>query len=183
MRNATFGGRGVAVGPITLEVCPGESCGLVFPSALEASIVALMASAIVKASSGSVLIGDYDPKVQSVHCKRIATLVPHEPLSIDESDLVAYVSYRAALWGIEAAIARKRAALLRERLAGVHEAFAFPVIGALIGMPQLLVLDRPQAAYAAAILDVADGRAVLSTHTNAVAAEAYARPARRRANL
>lgn len=142
-----------------------------------------MASAIVKASSGTVLIGDYDPKVQSVHCKRIATLVPHEPLVIDDNDFFTYISYRAALWGIEPAIARKRAALLRERLGGVHEAFAFPVIGALIGMPQLLVLDRPQAAYAASILDVAEGRAILSTHTSIAAAQAYTRRMRQRANL
>jgi hypothetical protein len=183
MRNATFSGRGVAVGPVTLDVWPGESFSLVFTSSAEASIVALMASAIVKASSGTVLIGDYDPRVQSVHCKRIATLVPHEPLAIDENDFFAYISYRAALWGIEPAIGRKRAALLRERLAGVHEAFAFPVIGALIGMPQLLVLDRPQSAYAAAILEAAEGRAILSTHAGAVAAQAYAHPMRRRVNL
>ena len=34
------------------------------------------------------------------------------------------------------------------RLAGVHEAFGYPLIGALIGEPKLLVLDRPQIVYA-----------------------------------
>ena len=36
----------------------------------------MLAAGIVKASSGCVLIGDYDPRVQSVACKRIAGFVP-----------------------------------------------------------------------------------------------------------
>ena len=56
----------------------------------------------------------------------------------------------------------------------MHEAFAYPLIGALIGMPRLLVIDRPQAAYARQILDVAGDRALLSTHANAAAAQAFA---------
>ena len=41
-----------------------------------------------------------------------------------------------------------RAASLLERLEGMHEAFAFPLIGALIAVPQLVVIYRPQPAYA-----------------------------------
>jgi hypothetical protein len=180
MRNATFSGRGLAVAPMTLEVLPGESAALVLASPEEASVVALLAGGIVKATSGSVLIGDFDPRVQSVHCKRIAAFVPHEPAPLNENDFTRYISYRAALWGLENTVALKRASLLRERLDGVHEAFAFPIIGALIGMPQMIVFDRPQAAYSRAILDVTEGRAIFSTHTSAAAANAYARPMHRR---
>jgi ABC-type multidrug transport system ATPase subunit len=133
-----------------------------------------MAAGIAKATTGSVLIGDYDPRVQSVHCKRIAGFVPHEPLQLDEGDFPRYVAYRAALWNVEAVAAQADARLLYERLEGMHEAFAFPLIGALIAMPRLIVLDRPQPAYAAQILRAVEGRALLSTHAQPSNAAAFA---------
>ena len=72
-----------------------------------------MAAGIVKASSGCVLIGDYDPRVQSVHCKRIAGFVPHETVALDERDFGAYIAYRAALWNVDARRAFAQAAELR----------------------------------------------------------------------
>jgi hypothetical protein len=173
MRKAFFTNAAVSGGPVTLELAGGQRAALNFETPLEATIVALMAAAIAKASSGSVLIGDYDPRVQSVHCKRIAGFVPHEPLALDDTAFGRYIAYRAALWNVEARRAQGHAASLRERLEGMHEAFAYPLIGALIGMPQLLVIDRPQAAYARQILDVAGDCALLSTHAHAAAAQAF----------
>jgi hypothetical protein len=121
-----------------------------------------------------VLIDDYDPRVQSVHCKRIAGFVPHEPLQLDEGDFPRYIAYRAALWNVEATAAQADARLLCERLEGMHEAFAFPLIGALIATPRLIVLDRPQPAYAVQILRAVEGRALLSTHTHPSNAAAFA---------
>jgi hypothetical protein len=120
-----------------------------------------------------VLIGDYDPRVQPVHCKRIAAFVPHEPVTLDETEFERYLEYRAALWDLDARRAFADAKLLRSRLEGVHEAFAYPLIGALIAEPKLVVLDRPQPAYAAQILGAVAGRALLSTHTEAAAASAF----------
>ena len=51
--------------------------------------------------SGCVLIDEYDPRVQSVHCKRIARFVPHDPLPLDEPGFERYIGYRAALWNID----------------------------------------------------------------------------------
>ena len=79
-------------------------------------------------------------------------------------------------WKVDARNALAYAAVLRERLADMHEAFAYPLIGALIGMPKLVVLDRPAPAYAPQILAVTETRAVFSTHTNAAAAHAFGRP-------
>jgi hypothetical protein len=174
MRNASFAAAGSPVGPVTLDVCPGERAALTFASAHEAAIVALLASGIVKASGGSVLIDDYDPRVQSVHCKRVAALVPHEPFPMGEADFMRYIAYRAALWNVEPRRALAHAVLLREKLIGMHDAFAYPLIGALIVMPKLIVLDRPQPAYAPQILAVTQTSALLSTHTNAAAAAAFA---------
>jgi ABC-2 type transport system ATP-binding protein len=173
MREASFARGGAAAGPVTLDLRSGEGAVLKFASGREAAIVALLACGIVKTSSGCVLIDDYDPHVQSAHCKRVAALVPHEPFPLDDGEFARYVAYRAALWSVEPALARERAELLRRRLAGVHEAFAYPLIGALIGEPKLLVLDRPQMVYARKILDVVEGCTLLSTHTDAAAARAF----------
>ena len=173
LRDATFAGGGVRVGPLTLDLDDGERMAMQAESAMKARVVALMAAAIVKASSGRVLIGDYDPCVQSVACKRIAAFVPHQPFPLEEREFTRYVAYRAALWRIEPKRARVHAELLRRRLAGMHDAFLYPLIGALIGMPKLVVLERPQRAYAAQILAACAGRTIFSTHADAASAAAF----------
>jgi hypothetical protein len=147
MRDASFANATARAGPLTLDLEPGGRVALTFSSSQEATIVALMAAGIAKATTGSVFIGDYDPRLQSVHCKRIAGFVPHEPLQL--------------------------ARLLCERLEGMHEAFSYPLIGALIATPQLIVLDRPQPAYASQILRAVEGRALLSTHAHPSNAAAF----------
>lgn len=174
MREATFTSGGLCVGPVTLDLERGERTALTCTCARDAEIIAMMAAGIVRASSGCVLVGDYDPRVQSVACKRIAALVPHEPYSLDENEFARYIAYRAALWNVEPAHARMQAALLRERLAGMHEALAYPLIAALISKPKLVVLDRPQPVYARQIFEAAGSCAVLSTHTKVAAASAFA---------
>jgi hypothetical protein len=174
MRDASFANAQVSAGPVTVDVWPGQRAALTFASPHEATIVALMAAGVAKASKGCVLVGDYDPRVQSVHCKRIAAFVPHEPLQLDERDFARYVNYRAALWNVDAKAARIYAYALREGLDGMHEAFAYPLIGALIGMPELVVIDRPQAVYSRQILTAVDRRALLSTHTQTSSAPAFA---------
>jgi len=175
MREASFRLAGWSVAPVTLDVSSGELAARTFASGREAAVVALMAAGIAKASSGCVLIGDYDPRVQSVACKRLAGFVPHEPVSLDERDFGAYVAYRAALWNLDARVAFACATELRATLGDMHEAFAFPLVGALIASPELIVLDRPVPAYAERILRVAEGRAVFSTHTSVAAARAFRR--------
>jgi ABC-type multidrug transport system ATPase subunit len=174
MREATFAGAGVCVGPVTLDLEDGERAALTCESARDAEVVALMATGVVKSSSGRVLIGDFDPHVQSVACKRISALVPHEPFTLDENEFARYVAYRAALWNVELTHAWMQVELFQKRLTGMHEAFAYPLIAALIGTPKLIVLDRPQPAYAAAILDAIGSRTMLSTHTDVASACAFA---------
>lgn len=173
MRDATFVAGAGSIDPVTIDLEAGERAALHRPSERDAAIVALLAAGIVKASSGAVLIDDFDPRVQPAHCKRAAALVPHEPFALDDGEFARYVAYRAALWNVDLERALAHARELRERLAGVHEAFAYPLIGALIGDPKLIVLDRPQAAYAAQILASIGGSAVLSTHADERSARAF----------
>jgi ABC-2 type transport system ATP-binding protein len=174
MRDARFANQTAAVGPMNLQLEPGGRLTLQCATSEEAAIVALLAAGIVKASSGSVLIDDYDPRVQPVHCKRVTALVPHEPFAIDEAAFERYVAYRAALWNVEPARAFAHAELVRGQLRGMHEAFAYPLIGALIGLPRLIILDRPQAVYAPQIRAAVGEIAMLSTHSDPAAASAFA---------
>jgi ABC-type taurine transport system ATPase subunit len=173
MRDARFLARGNPVGPVSLDVLAGQRVTRVFEDPRDASIVAMLAAGIVKASTGSVIIDEYDPRVQPVHCKRVVAFVPHDPLPLDVPGLESYIRYRAALWGIDGAAAWSHAKLLLERLDGIHEAFAYPLAGALIAAPKLLVLDRPQPAYAERILVAAGPRAIFSTHTSDASAQRF----------
>jgi ABC-2 type transport system ATP-binding protein len=173
MRGARFLASGAPVGPVTLDVGSGERVARVFDDPRTASIVAMLGAGIVKAGDGSVLIDEYDPRVQPVHCKRVVAFVPHDPLPLDVPGFDGYIRYRAALWGIDPARAWAHAKLLLERLEGVHEAFAYPLAGALIASPKLLVLDRPQPAYAERILAAARSQAIFSTHASDAAAQRF----------
>lgn len=173
MREACFAASGLTVGPVTLDVDPGERATRVCSSVREAHVVALMAAGIVKAGSGCVLIDQFDPRVQPAHCKRVAAFVPHDPLPLAAAEFDRYIVYRAALWNVDPPRALAHAKLLMERLDGVHEAFAVPLAGALVCNPKIVVLDRPQPVYAARIVAAAGPRAIFSTHLHSQEAAAF----------
>lgn len=150
------------VEPTTLRVERGERVERTCEEPRSAQALAMMAAALLRPTGGSVLIGEYDPRVQPVHCKRIAAFVPHDPLPLNRIDADRFIDYRAALWDIDRAQARKHAQRLLERLDGLHEAFAYPVIAALLPSPQLVVLDRPQPQNADVIARAAGSSAVLT---------------------
>lgn len=171
MRDAAYTARGeTIVAPTTLDVAPGERVARVCASAKEAQTLAMMASALARSTSGILLIGEFDPRVQPVHCKRLAAYVPHDPLPLSEMSVERFIEYRAALWSIDIERAKAHASVLLERLHGLHEAFAYPIVVALLAFPALLVLDRPQAAFAQKILAAAGPCAVFSTHLDAASA-------------
>lgn len=167
MREATFEIRGAAVlAPTTISLDEGEHLAYACATERSATLVAMIAAGLVRPSSGSIFIGAFDPRIQPVQVKRIAGYVPHEAVPHEFASFTRYVEYRAALWGLPRALTVVRARRLLERLEGVHEAFAYPLVGALLAEPRLLVLDRPQAAYAAQIVDAAVQCAILSTHSS-----------------
>jgi hypothetical protein len=155
-------------------VRPGERSALVCPSARAAEVTAMLGAGLVKAGGGNVAIGEFDPRVQPVHCKRIAAYVPHAAMPLPEMDFERYIAYRAALWSVDRIRATAHAKLVLERLEGVHEAFAFPLAGALITPAQFVILERPQPVYAAQILAAVGSRAMFTTHLDRTAAESFA---------
>lgn len=175
MRDAAFvRGASIVVPPITLTLGENERIARACGGDETARITALIAAGLVRASSGRVFIAAFDPRIQPVQAKRVVGYVPHEALPHDFPSFAKYVEFRAALWGLPRAQSVVRAGSLLARLDGVHEAFAYPLIGALLSQPRLLVLDRPQAAYAQQILDVAGDCAIFSTHVHERDAQRFA---------
>lgn len=129
-----------------------------------ATIVAMMAAGLVRASSGAVYVGAFDPRIQPVHVKRLAGYVPHDALPNEFPSFEQYIEYRAALWQLPQSESVVRARHILSGLDGIHESFAYPLAGALIAQPQLLVLDRPQSVYGRQIVEAAKNCAIFSTH-------------------
>lgn len=176
MREASYArGPRAYCAPVTLTMGEGERLAYVCEDPLAASTVARMAAALVRPTSGSVYIAAFDPRIQPVQAKRVVGYVPHEALPHDFTSFTRYIEFRAALWGLPRAQSVVRARALLARLDGVHEAFAYPLVGALLGAPRLLVLDRPQGAYASQILDAAGECAIFSTHANERDAQRFGR--------
>ena len=175
LRDATFIRNGRIVVPATsFDVYPGTRYAHFCAGVEEARAIAMLAAGLARCSHGSVLIGEYDPSVQPVHCKKITAFVPHDPLVMAPAQFLRYIGYRAALWNTDAVRAQAQAKLLLERLTELHEAFAYPLVAALLSSPRLLVLDRPQYAHAKVIREVARGCAIFSTHVDRETAAEFA---------
>ncbi len=174
MRAAAFvRGNATIVPPTDLLLGEGTLVALSCDGALHATVLARMAAGIVKASMGALYICGFDPRLQPVQAKRLAGFVPPFLTASGFPTLDRYIEYRAALWGLPPAQSIVRARHLRARIRDVEDAYAFPLIGALLANPPLLVLDRPQAAHAAGIVAVANSCAILSTHSGAAQADRF----------
>ncbi|HKU69111.1 MAG TPA: hypothetical protein VJP85_15170 [Candidatus Baltobacteraceae bacterium] len=175
MRAASYArGGATIVPPLALTLGEGERLSHACGSDESACAIALMAAGLVKPSSGRVFVAAFDPRIQPVQVKRIVGYVPHEALPHDFPSFARYIEFRATLWGLPRAQSVVHARALLARLDGVHEAFAYPLVGALLSQPRLLVLDRPQAAYAPQILALAHDCAIFSTHVSERDAQRFA---------
>ncbi len=168
---------GITVGPVTFALAEGARLAWPCAEPQAAAALARLACALMRPAEGTVFVGAFDTRIQPVQAKRLATFVPHEPFAPRFGSLEAYIEYRADLWELPKNQAVVQARALRERLADVHEAFAYPLIGALVARPRLLVLDRPQPAYAAHIAAVTSNTTVFSTHAGEAASSAFVQAA------
>src|SRR5436305_13738027 len=98
MRAAAFAQRGVQiVAPQNFELEEGGRLARACDGNRAASMVAMMASGLVRATSGSVYVSAFDPRIQPVHVKRLTGYVPHDALPYEFSTFERYIDYRAAL--------------------------------------------------------------------------------------
>ena len=148
--NAAFARHGnTLLRPVSLTVEGGAKAALACESAAAAWIAARMAAGIVKCTSGSVFVCDFDPKIQPVHVKRLAGLVPCEPPRVPLR-AQRYFAYRAALWGLDEREAVERGMMLLSMSDGLDRPQQLALAGALLHHPSLLILERPGAGLLAA---------------------------------
>lgn len=173
------------VPPFTLELLAGDRAQLVMPTMLAASVAARMTAGLVKATCGTLFIGDFDPRIQPVQAKRLVGYVPKggwfggngrlpwifsRPASNAEGARRDAVDFNAALHEVERGEARRRVSATLAALGGDDDD-AFAVALALIRPVALLVVDQPAALLALRIADAVPRRtAVLETVSAAGAA-------------
>ena len=163
MRAATFGRDQIIVAPVNIALDEGEQFDVVCDSDLAASVLARLAAGIIKCTTGTVFIGNFDPKIQPVQVKRLVGFVPRDHFGV-LPDRAAYFSYRAALWEIEKRQAIARGESLLQRFDGLPAEQALLLAGALLHRPHLLVLDRPTSLVRSAAEDAAGEAALFAAY-------------------
>jgi hypothetical protein len=155
---ATFArGQDVLVPPFSLDLDVGRHAQLDMPTTYAASIAARMAAGIVKATCGTLFIGDFDPRIQPVQAKRLAGFVPRggrfggngrltwfslSRAGAAPNDRREVVELHAALHEVpsQEALSRVRSVL---GLLARDDDVAFALALALIRPISLLVVDQP----------------------------------------
>ena len=185
-----FDGRS-AVSQLDLTIQPGEFYALLGPNGAGTTTTIRMAAGLLLPDSGSIEIYGVDVVREPVAAKRMTAWLPDEPALYDKLDPLEYLEFVAGLWGVEPAIAMRRARELMEVLElwphrharcegfsrGMKQKVA--LAGALIHDPMLLLLDEPltglDAAIARQVKDLLTARAkagraiILTTHILEVA--------------
>jgi ABC-type multidrug transport system ATPase subunit len=167
------------VPPFSLELLAGERTQLRMPNARAASVSARMAAGVVKATCGTLFIGDFDPRIQPVQAKRLVGFVPRggkfggsgrlpwisrsSPGAGAARDRCEIVDFHAALYEVEREVARRRVRAVISTI-GAHDDAGFALALALIRPIVLLVLDEPSERLERYIAEVvAPHTAVLTT--------------------
>ena len=185
-----FDGRS-AVSQLDLTIQPGEFYALLGPNGAGKTTTIRMAAGLLLPDSGSIEIYGVDVVREPVAAKRMTAWLPDEPALYDKLDPLEYLEFVAGLWGVEPALALRRARELMEVLElwphrharcegfsrGMKQKVA--LAGALIHDPMLLLLDEPltglDAAIARQVKDLLTARAkagraiILTTHILEVA--------------
>ena len=180
-----------AVDGLDLTIAPGEFFALLGPNGAGKTTTLRMVAGLLRPDGGSISIFGVDALAHTVAAKRLVAWLPEEPLLYELLTPLEYLEFVAGLWGVEAALARRRAQALLEQLglwsvrhdrcAGFSRGMRQKTVlaGALIHDPKLLILDEPltglDAAAARNVKDLLAARVaagasiVLTTHILEVA--------------
>ena len=175
-----------AVDGIDLVIPQGELHALLGPNGAGKTTLLRIVAGLIRADAGRVAVLGHDVGAHPIDAKRVLAFLPDDPLVYDKLDAVEYLEFVAGLWGLDAAVAAKRAEELlrwlelwpkaRQRAEGYSRGMKqkLALAGALIHEPRVLILDEPLTGLdAAAARQVKDllidrvkrgGTVILTTH-------------------
>lgn len=153
------------VTPFSFALHASETIELLQPNAYAASVAARLCGAIVKPTTGTIVVGEFDTRLQAPEAKRRVGFVDRRGFLDDERAFHNEVAFHADVWGIAAATAHERAhtaltALLTEVSAPVYER---GIALALVADITTLVLDLPSPAIVARLRAFAPQLGIIAT--------------------
>jgi ABC-type Na+ transport system ATPase subunit NatA len=141
--DAGFSRDDLIVEAFSFTLRAGESARVVQPNARAASIAARICAAIVKPSTGTVFVGEYETRLQPPEAKRRVGFVDAAGFEGDEHGFRCEVAFRADVWNLDRNGAQERA---RHVLAALgDDAYARALALALVADVACVVLDQPPA--------------------------------------
>jgi ABC-2 type transport system ATP-binding protein len=144
-----------AVDNLDLRVRQGEFYALLGPNGAGKTTTLRIVAGLMRPDAGEVSIFGIDALKDPISAKRITAWVSDEPMIYDKLSPTEYLAFVAGLWGVEPAIAEKRADELLNWLElrphahercedfskGMRQKVA--LAGALVHDPKLIILDEP----------------------------------------
>ncbi|MGH7708967.1 MAG: hypothetical protein ACREM6_13760 [Vulcanimicrobiaceae bacterium] len=154
--------------PFTMALRAGDTIAVDVPDAGAARVVARLAGGIVKATGGTIFIGDYNPRLQPIQAKRLVAFVDGDCGLAPADRFECELSLRADLWRVERSLAAARAQRVRAALG--DGGYARGVALACVAGAPLFVLDRPPEPVVARLAAVFPTAAIFATRVGVRAA-------------
>lgn len=165
---ATFADpRGDVVGPFDAVVHGGTRFAIDAPTTRAASIAARMFAGIVKPTTGTIYVGDFDTRLQPPEAKRRCGFVDARGFLGDRHAFACEAAFRAEVWGLDVAETRARADAILERFGDPLDPYARAVALALAPGVTFAVLDQPSEATTDTVAEAFPQIAVIATHVGA----------------
>jgi ABC-type Na+ transport system ATPase subunit NatA len=159
------------VTPFSFALLAGETYDLRQPTARAASIAARLCAAIVKPSTGSIVVGHFETRLQAPEAKRRIGFVDARGFVGDAHAFRCEVAFHADVWAVAPALARTRAEATLDALQS-DTPYARAIALAFVAEVSLIVLDAPEAGLAARVRAIAPEAALVRTHAGSAAASA-----------
>jgi len=150
------------VAPFSLTIDAGDARDLAQPTGFSASLAARVCGAIVRPTSGTIYVGDYETRLQPPQAKRRVGFVDVAGFDGDTHAFACEVAFHAQCWGIARHLARERAARVLDALSR-DDAYARAIALALVADVDLIVLDQPPGDLAVRVHALAPTAALLAT--------------------
>jgi ABC-2 type transport system ATP-binding protein len=144
-----------AVDGLELNVRAGEFYALLGPNGAGKTTTLRMIAGLLRPDAGTIRIAGIDALADPVAAKRVMAWISDEPMIYDKLTPQEYLEFVAGLWGVEPALAERRARELldwldlavhaHERCEGFSKGMRQKVAlaGALVHEPRVIILDEP----------------------------------------